>query len=308
MPVALNPYENIYVIRSASDLPDELDRYRIYHCLYDPGQGIGLYYSPDGLELVPVSAIYDYALEVSQGNVPGVSFVNKFGTNHDIGTAYEHVWEQEGFWVPMPVATLMEVASTDANDTAAGSGAQNLIIEGIGDDGLDLSDTVILDGQTPVLTNEIFAFVNRAYIGSAGSTGYNEGDLYIADDSTAWVAGVPQTAAAVQVDIHAEHGQTQQCIYTVPADKTAYVTGGYISADGTKVCTYRFFQTTRATVADVIGVKRVAFEATVTGGSFIKPFNPYVQVPSLSTITVDAKVSVGSAEVSAGLDIFLVDN
>lgn len=50
--VTLNPTENVYVIDRIEDLPDEFDRYRIYHLLYNPSPG--LYYSPDGLTLVQI--------------------------------------------------------------------------------------------------------------------------------------------------------------------------------------------------------------------------------------------------------------
>ena len=262
---------------------------------------------PQGINGHPYS---DDGLLIPLGAYTGISSINKFGTNHDIGTDYEHVWEQEGLWVPMPAATLVECASTSANDTATGSGAQSMVIQGLGPTGLSQQDSIVFDGTTPVVSNLLFSFINRAFIYTVGSSGFNEGTLYIADDSTDWggtTPGVPDTAAAIQAEIHAEDGQTQQMIYTVPFDKTGYVTGGYISADGSKVCTYQFFMVTRDTVADATGVKRVAFEATVTGGSFIKPFHPYVEVPGGSTALVQAKVDVGTAAVSSGLDIILVD-
>ncbi len=43
----LNPAQNIYVIPSATDLPDVLSRFVLYNVQYDAGSGIGLYYSPD---------------------------------------------------------------------------------------------------------------------------------------------------------------------------------------------------------------------------------------------------------------------
>jgi hypothetical protein len=48
------PNENVYVIASADDLPQELSPYVIYNLLYDPGSGTGLYFSPDGVTLVAV--------------------------------------------------------------------------------------------------------------------------------------------------------------------------------------------------------------------------------------------------------------
>ena len=52
----LNPRENVYVIPDASELPDGLDRFVFYHCLYDAGFGVGLYYSPDEVNLLPIRA------------------------------------------------------------------------------------------------------------------------------------------------------------------------------------------------------------------------------------------------------------
>ena len=52
----LVPNDNIYVIESADQLPSELDQWRIYHLLYDPGDGVGLYYSPDNLSLVKITS------------------------------------------------------------------------------------------------------------------------------------------------------------------------------------------------------------------------------------------------------------
>lgn len=53
---SLIPNDNIYVIATASDLPQVVDRWRLYHLLYDPGDGVGLYYSPDAINLVRISA------------------------------------------------------------------------------------------------------------------------------------------------------------------------------------------------------------------------------------------------------------
>ena len=45
------PTRNIYVISSADDLPQILSQYVIYNLRYDPGDGAGLYFSPDGVTL-----------------------------------------------------------------------------------------------------------------------------------------------------------------------------------------------------------------------------------------------------------------
>jgi len=51
----LIPNDNVYVVDTAADLPDILSQWRIYHLRYDPGTGVGLYFSPDGVILLPLS-------------------------------------------------------------------------------------------------------------------------------------------------------------------------------------------------------------------------------------------------------------
>ena len=51
------PTDNQYLVRTAADLPDVLSQWVIYNCEYDPGSGIGLYFSSDGVTLSPVAPI-----------------------------------------------------------------------------------------------------------------------------------------------------------------------------------------------------------------------------------------------------------
>lgn len=50
------PLDNVYVIETADDLPQELSQWTLYNLQYDPGAGVGLYFSPDGTSLVRLAA------------------------------------------------------------------------------------------------------------------------------------------------------------------------------------------------------------------------------------------------------------
>ena len=52
----LVPNDNLYVIETADDLPDELSQWTLYNLQFDPGAGVGLYFSPDGTSLVRLAA------------------------------------------------------------------------------------------------------------------------------------------------------------------------------------------------------------------------------------------------------------
>jgi len=236
------------------------------------------------------------------GALQGVRSINKFGTNPDVGATYEPVWEHGGTWSRLTAPTFLEVASEDAADTLLGVGARTILVEGLDESGLEVSESFNLNGQTPVLGTQLFSFVNRAYVTAAGSSLTNVGEIAIADDSAVWTTGHPTVMSTVQASLVIGHGQTQQTIYKVPSDKTAFITNGYISADSSKIVTYRFLGISAGNVLTI------SFEATVTSGSFAKEFNPYMRAASGSIIYVDAKVNTGTAQVSAGLDIILVEN
>ncbi len=52
------PTDNIYVVKSAADLPDILSPWVIYNLTYKSG----MFYTPDGVNLRPVGAGIDEAL------------------------------------------------------------------------------------------------------------------------------------------------------------------------------------------------------------------------------------------------------
>lgn len=243
-------------------------------------------------------------LSIAMGAYPGIIGVNKFGTNETVGTSFEDVWEAGGAHVEIPTATTLEVASTDANDTAAGTGARTVTISGLDADYAMVDETVTLNGQTPVVTVGLFLHVNRVLVVSAGSSQSNEGAITVADDSTSWSGGAADTASAVEVTMPAGHGQTQAARYTVPADYTAFVTNGYCTAAAGKTVTFRFNMLTHGTES----VKRVIFEGTLLNTEFVKAFAPYSPMPEKATMWVTGKVDSQTAEVSAGFDLILVPN
>jgi len=249
------------------------------------------------------SIVGDYALEVARGNINGVAGVNKFGANLTVGTSYEDIWLQGGTWTKLAAATTLKVTSSSANDTSAGTGAQTFYIEGLDANYLEISETVSMNGQTAVVTANTYLFVNRAYILTAGTGGVNAGDIYIVDDSDTHTSGVPDTASLIQVKISAGQGQTQQAIYTIPANKTAYLTTLYLVSGASKTVDFEMH-----VIDNVNNANRILFEGEESNSELQKAYNPYAAVPEKHTIIVDAKVDAGSAEISAGFDLYLVDN
>jgi hypothetical protein len=96
----------MYVIKTAADLPQNVDRWRIYHLLYDPGAGAGLYYSPDAINLVRLAS--------GGATIPAGTVDNSI-LRWDAGGG---VWvEFTSFILPLADGALDQIMQTDGAGT-----------------------------------------------------------------------------------------------------------------------------------------------------------------------------------------------
>jgi len=167
----------------------------------------------------------DFLNEVAVGNVSGYSIVEKFGRNGDIdiGTAPEDVWLGGGTYTGQPTsgsAETIEVFSSDAADTSAGTGARTVRLFGLDDSYDEQTVDVTLSGVTPVATTETWRRMFRMSVLTAGSGGQNAGTI---------TARHTTTTANVFATISPGFNHTQIAVYTIPNNKTGYLRGLYIS-------------------------------------------------------------------------------
>lgn len=159
----------------------------------------------------------DPAFLVSAGAFRGYSTVVKFGHNADVDTTEEDLWSEGGNLTYLTTASTIRIqAGGNAADTAAGTGAREVHIQGLDANYNLITDTLVTNGASAsTATTKTYLRVLRAYVGEVGSSGHNVGAITIE----------AVTGGTTQAHIPAELGQTQQCFYTVPAGKTAYVIG-----------------------------------------------------------------------------------
>lgn len=156
----------------------------------------------------------DFSLEIAKGNVPKHSLITKFGHNPDVdtGTA-EDLWGQGGIFVPPTAARVHAIVSTSANDTSAGTGMRTVLIRGINGSYVATSETVTMNGTTPVNTVNSYLHIHLMQSQSAGSGGVNAGAI------TATAA----TDATVTCNMDIGEGQSASSIYLVPDGYKAYI-------------------------------------------------------------------------------------
>jgi hypothetical protein len=151
--------------------------------------------------------------------------VQVFGYNADIDQTEESVWPDGGV-VPHPTtASVLQISSSSAADTAAGTGARTVYIGGVDGNFNEVSETVTLNGQTAVNTVNSYRYVNYFYVATVGTGTQNAGNINAGTGTV--TAGVP----AVLYDIIAAgYNQRTTAHFCVPAGYTGYMTSGAITS------------------------------------------------------------------------------
>lgn len=159
---------------------------------------------------------HPFKVDVARGRIPGFSIGRTFGRNTDVnpGTVPEDIWSTGGTLTYLSAAEQIDVASSSANDTAAGTGARTLTIDGLNSSFVQISETVTLNGVTPVRTVASFIRILGSRVSTAGSGGSNAGNITFTP---------AVTVAALQGTILVGKNRLEQSHATIPAGRNGYM-------------------------------------------------------------------------------------
>ena len=225
----------------------------------------------------------------------GVNVVQKFGYNADVDAA-EDVWLSGGNYTGfLSAAASVEVVSADPTDTAAGAGAQTIVLRGQDAAGSDQTETLAMNGTTVVPSTKTWLRVQRAWVETAGATETNAGIITIRVAS----------GGAILATIGAALGQTLIACYTVPLDKDGSVIRWYVTVGRVNVSTG--YATVALQTRDVGSAWRTREVQELSSGS---PFEKRLGVtlkPGTDIRVRVLSVSAGNTLVSAQFDVVEVD-
>lgn len=241
-----------------------------------------------------------FGLQVSRQQIQGHEGVIVFGYNPDVDTSEESVWPNGGT-VPHPTAeSVLKISSTSADDTSAGTGARTVFIAGVDGDFNEVSETVILTGQTAVNTTNSYLYVNTFYVATVGSGGANAGDINAGTGTV--TAGVP----AVLYDMIAiGYNQRTTGHYCVPAGFTGYMVKGVITAGQASGSTSITTFLKQHGTDDIL---RVGAVATLNNGSVVYDFDPPYTIPEKNCVGASTIGSANNNSVSSFFNIILIKN
>lgn len=260
------------------------------------------------MSFIPNNDIY---FEVARGNVPGRSVIHKFGRNNAVGTSFAPIAMGGIYRTPQVAgATTLRIKAGDANDTAAGTGARTVTLEGLDQTGAFATESLTTAGASAGTAGAItFMRLFRAWVATSGSyadpntpTGSHIADVVIENGAggTDW-ATISLSGVA--------RGQTEIGAYTVPLGKEAYAIIVAINTEASKDTDVLMYQRPDILqTAAPYSAQRVLLELGGTAGEAgLNPKSPMGPFPALTDIYFMGRVASGSGEVDVDFEIHLVD-
>lgn len=176
----------------------------------------------------PVIRTNNFALDVAQGKVPGVTGLSISGYSTIIGATFQPAWE-DGVYVYFSSAQVVRVWSDSASDTNV-----SVLINGLDANYVTQTETVVVtNGSTGVLTTKEFLRINSI---SLTRVPQNVGVIHAgSSDKTITLAYINNVSAGTSA------GRSQMTVYTVPAGYTFYLTQSnwFTNNTGNNTATYR---------------------------------------------------------------------
>jgi len=159
----------------------------------------------------------DVSLGLYGGTAPGaiIRRITRLGqvTIAGSGVAANDIWTNGGLYPWMTAATSLEVVSSSANDTAAGTGAQSVTVSGLDINGAEISVTVSTNGTTAVPLVTQFYRINSVGLSTVGSGLRNLGTITVRDVG----GGTTRQVIPISTVADLTPGVDKGSQYTVPA-------------------------------------------------------------------------------------------
>lgn len=259
------------------------------------------YTDDDGNTFLGVVPIISHRQAVRRGLVEGETMVLISGHQPAATTSFTTVYPAgtpqliEG----VGAAALVAVASSDANDAAAGTGARTCLLEGLSSTGAEQSETITLNGQTKVASANTYTAVHKLTVKTVGSGYENAGILSVGLNADTFTAGVPTTLILC---MEATWNVSRTAFYRIPAGKVGYMDTCVLSSDAGKLATGRMLIRDSSSDPWLVWIEvnesQDAPEYTMEGmPAFVAG----------SEIRLDAKVSATTGAVTYKCVIFLAD-
>ena len=227
--------------------------------------------------------VFPFGVSVQRGLVEDFTAVGQFGYNPSVSTTFATIWGGTGLYVyPTTATTAVATSSNTASDDGG-----TVLVTGLNASYAQISETITIGGSAS--TNSfIRVFSARMLTATTGDA--NVGNITITVD-TKTVAYIPAT-----------YGSNLSAIYTVPANKRAYIISASIGMSKQKEVEAKILakKITNGNVWNTVGYQ------TTFAVPIFREFPIPIVVEEMSDVEIRAKADATSA-ISASFSILLED-
>lgn len=249
------------------------------------------------------------SLAIAKGDVTGADSVNKWGNakDFDSGDGKIDIWDGAEDGEPYEQMTYV-FSTTDAIDSISSESVADvydLTIEGLDINYNKVTQTKTLQGRTRVALDTPLLRVNRAY--NNNGTEFL-GHVFVYENTTLNL-GVPIDTTKIRAIVHPGDQQTEMAIYTIPANVTGYILGGYAATSGARKTT-NYVITLESREQNKVFRTKQKFALSDEASSFV-PFLYHTPEKVLEKTDIKMTAQMTSdtgGSVSAGFSIILLDN
>jgi len=248
---------------------------------------------------------YPSSLDIARGLASGCRSFNKFGRNTSVGSSFVPVSRSGFYRTPQANAHvhLRIKAGGNANDTANGSGAREIILIGIDEFGDYTTQALATAGTSAsAQTSKSFIRLFDVYVSKSGTYSTQTARSHAGTITIENAAGGEDWA--VIVDGTLGRGKTEMAVYTTPRDRSAAVRNITISSDSDKKANIVLYKRENILeVAAPYSSMLMVTEYPQSAGLFDVVFDPPLYFPPLCDFGFLANVSASTVDVAVNMDI-----
>ena len=163
----------------------------------------------------------------------------------------------------------------------------------------EISELIAMKGTDTVVSANKYHRLFRAFVTTSGT------NSTVSDANLGDISFTTATGDTLQAQIKSRNGQTLMSVYTVPAGKTAYVTGVGASIGQGKECLIKYKLRNTAAPTGAFSVK---YTVELYQNTINQTLAVPLQVPEKTDIIVTGKTSTGTINMSSSFGLILIDN
>jgi len=251
----------------------------------------------------------DFEIPLANGNYNDAKVIHKFGYNPDVETAMEDVIFQGGVYTWLSSALQLEAVSTDADDTVAGAGEQQVTVEGLDDSFDEVSAVIDMNGASAsTATTQTFRRIHRAYVSRVGTymatslTDCQQGNITIRTKS----AGATHIVLGSLTSTR--QGQSLVARYTIPRYHKGFLNRVNVITLSTKPVNIYLYQRTNANITAAPGMtcKRLVQCWENVAGEFTWTSEIPIAFDQMTDVWLSCNVPTTTAAVQANYELVQV--